>query len=554
MHGKLARKAARAVAIAAMSAAGLGFTQVAHAATAVTNVPCNAAALAADMSSASSGETLNLASRCVYQLTAGLPVVNIDLIIAGHGATLERSDARGVPAFTILTADSGNLTVKMLNFRNGNGAISIGHDAALTVDGGIFTGNTAADGGAIYDQSIGGPQVNGATFIANTATDSGGAICMCGEDGGVIQNSAFIGNKAPGGGAIGAGGIDGPYVSASTFSRNTAEDGGALYLNPGNPSGSVLSHIVVRGNKATGDGGGIFTFNNLDITGSEIAGNHAGGEGSGLLNGGLDGVSIRDTGFQGNSARDGGGIYNRGAYGGIDLAGSTISGNHASTDGGGIYTEPESFVSLEHSTISGDFAGAFGGGIYDDAGQVAATGTQVVRNTAAAGGGGIYDYGGAATTLTSSSVVNNKPDNCEPDNSITGCANVSQGASGPIISGYRKTVCVEDSNDSRANDTKIVMWDCNRSAGQDWAIDADGTIRINGKCMDVYRGEKKNKAPVELWTCTGGANQQWHVVNGTLVNPVSGKCLDDPQFDTADGTQLEIYTCNSGANQRWKLP
>ena len=89
-----------------------------------------------------------------------------------------------------------------------------------------------------------------------------------------------------------------------------------------------------------------------------------------------------------------------------------------------------------------------------------------------------------------------------------------------------------------ANDTKIVMWDCNGSAAQNWTIEADGTIQINGKCMDIYRDEKKNKAPVELWTCTGGANQQWQARNGTLVNPVSGKCLDDPRFNTADGTQL----------------
>ena len=96
--------------------------------------------------------------------------------------------------------------------------------------------------------------------------------------------------------------------------------------------------------------------------------------------------------------------------------------------------------------------------------------------------------------------------------------------------------------------------DCNGSAEQDWAIEPDGTIQINGKCMDIYRDRKTNKAPVELWTCTGGANQQWHAVNGTLVNPVSGKCLDDPRFNVTDGTRLEIYTCNGGRNQQWKLP
>ena len=77
---------------------------------------------------------------------------------------------------------------------------------------------------------------------------------------------------------------------------------------------------------------------------------------------------------------------------------------------------------------------------------------------------------------------------------------------------------------------------------------------MNGKCMDIYRDEKRDHALVELWTCTGGANQKWQARHGALVNPVSGKCLNDPRYDTADGTQLEIYTCNGGANQRWELP
>ncbi len=61
---------------------------------------------------------------------------------------------------------------------------------------------------------------------------------------------------------------------------------------------------------------------------------------------------------------------------------------------------------------------------------------------------------------------------------------------GPIVSGYSKTKCVDDSNDSSANGTKIVIGDCNGSAGQNWAIEPDGTIRINGKCMDIYREQK----------------------------------------------------------------
>jgi hypothetical protein len=126
--------------------------------------------------------------------------------------------------------------------------------------------------------------------------------------------------------------------------------------------------------------------------------------------------------------------------------------------------------------------------------------------------------------------------------------------SGQIVSGYRKSKCVDDSGGSKVNDTKIMMWDCNGTAQQSWTIQADGTIQIYGRCMDIYRDRKTNNSPVELWTCTDGANQRWHPRNRTLVNPVSGKCLDDPGFKTTNGTQLEIYTCNGGANQQWKLP
>lgn len=341
-YGQMRGKLAVTAVLGAMLAAGPGMAQMAQAAAgaAVVYVPCNVSALASAMTSASSGETLSLAARCRYTLTEGLPVVSHDLTILGHDATLERSYARGTGAFTILTADAGSLTIRMLNFRNGNGAISMGHDGALTVDGGIFTGNTAADGGAIYDRTIDGPEVNGAAFIANRATDSGGAICICGEDGGEVQRSAFIGNKAAhAGGGIYVDNINGPHVSASTFSWNTSEEGGALFLNPA-VSGSGLSHIVVRDNKATSDGGGISNFGSLDIAGSEISGN---------------------------------------------------------------------------------FAGAYGGGVYNQS-YMAAAYTGIVGNTAATAGGGIYGDGSPATaTLTNSPVLVNKPDNCEPPGSITGC-------------------------------------------------------------------------------------------------------------------------------------
>jgi alpha-tubulin suppressor-like RCC1 family protein len=131
---------------------------------------------------------------------------------------------------------------------------------------------------------------------------------------------------------------------------------------------------------------------------------------------------------------------------------------------------------------------------------------------------------------------------------------VTHGPVGQIVSGYQMSKCVEDNDNSTANDAKIVISDCTADAGQEWTIEGDGSIQINGKCLDIYREENANNAPVELWTCTGRANQQWQMLNGTLVNPGSRKCLNDPGFNVTDGTQLDIYTCDGGANQQWSLP
>jgi hypothetical protein len=143
---------------------------------------------------------------------------------------------------------------------------------------------------------------------------------------------------------------------------------------------------------------------------------------------------------------------------------------------------------------------------------------------------------------------------CAPQAAFASAAPRGVGDTGPIISGYRSTKCVTDLGNGTANDTPVVISDCTGGPEQNWTIEADGSIQINGKCLDIYRDGKLNKAKVEIWTCHSGANQQWVPNNGALVNPVSHKCLDDPRWSTTNGTRLEIYTCHPGANQQWHLP
>ena len=119
-------------------------------------------------------------------------------------------------------------------------------------------------------------------------------------------------------------------------------------------------------------------------------------------------------------------------------------------------------------------------------------------------------------------------------------------------------MCLDDSADLSANNTKVDIWGCNGTPAQAWLAGTDGTVRVNGKCLDVQHGATASGSPVDLYSCNGTQAQQWRLMPAgmgiTLVNPVSGLCLADPGDATAAGTQLVIATCASGdPGMSWRL-
>jgi hypothetical protein len=90
---------------------------------------------------------------------------------------------------------------------------------------------------------------------------------------------------------------------------------------------------VIRGNSAAA-GGGISNGGIIVINGGHITGNHATGQGGGLLNGGGDPgrAEISSAIFRDNTAQQGAAIYNE--EGNADITGSTIVRNTASGSGG----------------------------------------------------------------------------------------------------------------------------------------------------------------------------------------------------------------------------
>jgi predicted outer membrane repeat protein len=389
MRAKLLKSVCLAVAVAAAAPAGWARAQAGAAEPTVVEVPCDPAALAADIAAAASGQTLRLAPLCEYVLGAALPAIRQDLAIEGDGATLERSFAPGTAPFSILTVTSGELTVSGLTFRNGGtgggapqdgvfgGAIhNVGGD--VTVRGGAFIGNGARLGGAIDNEYQEGLTVVGAAFIHNRAV-YGGAVDNDGAA--AVRGDIFRRNSASEWG----GALLTDYAATLTgcvFIQNVALVGGGVFS-------SVASTVIksdFRGNQAY-NGGAIFNDQDMTLSGAQI---------------------IKNTATFG-----GGGLYDD-IFGSATLARTAFRGNQAGYGGGAIFNEDD--VTLIDSGLSGNIAGRYGGGIYT-AWVLAVRRSRIVGNAAALGGGGIHngdDFGPPGiVTLARAVLLGNRPDNCD---------------------------------------------------------------------------------------------------------------------------------------------
>ncbi|TXK19515.1 sialidase family protein [Homoserinibacter sp. GY 40078] len=116
--------------------------------------------------------------------------------------------------------------------------------------------------------------------------------------------------------------------------------------------------------------------------------------------------------------------------------------------------------------------------------------------------------------------------------------------------------CVDVDTNTADSGRVVQLYTCGIATGQRWTIEANGTIRAFGKCLDITANGTANFSPVQLWDCLPNAGaQQWRPqANGSLLNPQSGRCLDLPSNNTADGTDLQIYDCNGTSAQVWSLP
>ncbi|PYC71010.1 hypothetical protein C7C46_27115 [Streptomyces tateyamensis] len=117
------------------------------------------------------------------------------------------------------------------------------------------------------------------------------------------------------------------------------------------------------------------------------------------------------------------------------------------------------------------------------------------------------------------------------------------------------TKCLDNNVGGTSPGNPVQIWDCNNSNPQQWAFNPDGTLRVNGGCLDTVNEGTQNNTLVQYATCAPGvASQQWFPRgNGSIYNPASGRCLDDPAGNIASGTRPQLYDCNGTPSQRWTV-
>jgi beta-glucosidase len=122
-------------------------------------------------------------------------------------------------------------------------------------------------------------------------------------------------------------------------------------------------------------------------------------------------------------------------------------------------------------------------------------------------------------------------------------------AATPLV-GY-EGLCLDVASDSNADGSKVDVYTCNGTNGQQWTAEPNGTVQADGKCLDVVGGGTANGTLVDLYTCNGTGAQDWvPQSDGALLNPQSNACLDDTGYG-GSGTQVQIWSCGGTGNQDW---
>lgn len=378
-------------------------------------------------------------------------------------------------------------------------------------------------------------------FSENKATDKGGAIFNDGapdnwgknENGGgvmTVTNGIFTNNTAASGGAIYN---TGTMTVGGSFTGNTAHQGGAIYNNNG--SVTIGNGTVFENNYSTGQnyGGGAiysnggsvtiednvqFTKNYLNQPISEStngdyrsAGGAIAAWGSTELNIGKN-VTFENNGYNSDTGKaawaSGGAIYLDTNT--TDLAkmtigeGAVFKGNVAGSLGGAIYAS-DADANISSALFDGNKAGSWGGAMFIGQyynltnNKVTINGSTFTNNEAGNYGGALAIHNDANVAVNGSAFVGNKVLN-------------ESGLGGAIYNEGKLTFSgnntFTDNTAAEGNDIynagSITVADGTTTLGSGLTQAATGTITVNGGTLDMASGSSLSFAEGSTLTINGG--------------------------------------------------
>jgi hypothetical protein len=116
--------------------------------------------------------------------------------------------------------------------------------------------------------------------------------------------------------------------------------------------------------------------------------------------------------------------------------------------------------------------------------------------------------------------------------------------------------CLLDPGGKTANGTHVQIANCVSGATGRWTVASDGTIRVNGRCLQIAGAGSSAGRQLELWGCANAnPRQQWAPgTSGVLANPASGLCVTDPAASKKNGTVPVMGACHVKSYEQWTLP
>jgi len=322
------------------------------------------------------------------------PTLN-NITFSGNSAVDGGGMFNGAGSAPVLT----NCTFEGNEADGGGGIYNL--ESAPTLSYVTFAGNSAANGGGMYNSTGALPTLTYCAFEGNEAGSDGGAMYNL-ESSPVLSSVTFKGNSAYyGGGMYNL--ESSPVLSSVTFKGNSAYYGGGMHNESSAPA---LSSVTFVDNSAISCGGGMCNESSAPTLVDCTFKSNEAGIGGGMYNYNSSPVLINCT-FEGNAARGGGGLANH--FSSPALTGCTFVGNSALYDGGGMYNDNFSWPTLANCTFTGNSAGQDGGGIFNTRqSRPTLTNCILASNSANRYGGGMYNGRGSGSTFTNSTFSGNE--------------------------------------------------------------------------------------------------------------------------------------------------